>query len=83
VLHSKGQKAKPGQSGQRSTDKVRKKNKKIPPGAWMFVCCVVVSEAKMQESKDKEISTDEVQTEYKKIQKNHAVSMDFLTAVCG
>jgi hypothetical protein len=38
VLYSKGQKAKPGQSGQRSTDKVQKK--KIPAGAWMVVRCV-------------------------------------------
>ena len=76
VLHSKWQKAKPGQSGHRCTDIVRTKN---ISGAWIFVCCFVVSEAKMQESQDKETSTDRVQENTK----NPAVSMDFLTVVCG
>jgi hypothetical protein len=39
VLYSKGQKEKPGQSGQRGTDKVQRepKKEKIPPGG-MDVC---------------------------------------------
>jgi hypothetical protein len=36
VLYSKGQKAKPGQSGQRSTDKVQRENKKNPGGSEIF-----------------------------------------------
>jgi hypothetical protein len=37
----------------------------------MFVMCVVSKDkkGKMQDSQDKETSTDEVQTEYKRIQK--------------
>ena len=44
VLYSKGQKAKPRQSGQRSTDKVQRTKKKIPPEILMSVsckCCVL------------------------------------------
>ena len=38
VSYSKGQQAKPGQSGQRSTDKVQKN---ILHGAWTCDCCVL------------------------------------------
>ena len=31
---------KPGQTGQRSTDKVQRENKKVPARAWIFVRCV-------------------------------------------
>jgi hypothetical protein len=44
VLHSKDEKAQPGQSGQsNSTDKSTENppKKKIPPGAWMLFCCVL------------------------------------------
>jgi hypothetical protein len=40
VLYSKGQKAKPGQSGQRSTDKVQRAKKKKHP-AWDMELCLL------------------------------------------
>jgi hypothetical protein len=39
VSYSKDKRQKPGQSGQGSTDKVQRENRKKTPGARMFVSC--------------------------------------------
>jgi hypothetical protein len=64
TVRTKG--TKPGQLGQRSTDEVQRENKKkFHPGqgCLCFVRCTVKGKGKMQENKDKETTSDEVETE--------------------
>ena len=63
VLCGKGQKANPGQSGQRSTDKVQRTTIRKPRrGAWMFVLCTVsIKKGQNADNDDKGTIANKVQ----------------------
>ena len=56
---------------------------RILPREWMFALCVVskYKKDKMQDNEDEETSTDEIQREYKRIQKNPAGGKECLSCV--
>jgi hypothetical protein len=61
ALYSKGQKAMPGQSERRNTDKVereREREREREPRRGMDVCVVCKDKATSQEIRDKETSTE-------------------------